>query len=79
MSNKRLVKMIREGKIPNRGGVFFDVYTGYVSEEIAATITTRINDANNTYVTEICDTKEERYTPTKVSIGTTLLPSIEEN
>ena len=44
--------MIESGRIPNRGGVFIDVYTGYISEEIAATITTRINDANNTYITD---------------------------
>lgn len=79
MSNKRLVKMIREGRIPNRGGVFIDAYNQSINEDIAMTITTRIDASNSIYVTEICYTKEERYTPTKVSIGTTPLPSIEEN
>lgn len=78
MSNKRLVKMIREERIPNRG-VFIDAYNQSINEDIAMTITTRVNTCNHYYVTEICDTKEERYTPTKVSIGTTPLPSIEEN
>lgn len=71
--------MIREGRIPNRGGVFIDAYNQSINEDIAMTITTRVNAGNHYYVTEICDTKGERYTPTKVSIGTTPLPSIEEN
>jgi hypothetical protein len=79
MSTKRLVKMIREGKIPNRGGVFIDAYNQSINEDIAMTITTRANTCNHYYVTEICDTKEERYTPTKVSIGTNPLLSLEEN
>jgi hypothetical protein len=62
--------MIREGKIPNRGGVFIDAYNQSINEDIAMTITTRVNASSMIYVTEICDTKEERYTPTKVSIGT---------
>ena len=70
--------MFREGKIPNKGGVFIDAYNQSISEDIAYTITTRVNTCNHYYVT-ICDSKEERYTPTKVSTGTTPLPSIEEN
>ena len=69
MSYKRLVKMIREGRIPNRGGVFIDAYNQSINEDIAMTITTRVNTCNHYYVTEICDSKEERYTPTKVSTG----------
>lgn len=51
--------MIREGKIPNRGGVFIDAYNQSINEDIAMTITTRVNTCNHYYVTEICDTKEE--------------------
>lgn len=79
MSNKRLVKMIRDGRIPNRGGVFIDAYNQSINEDIAMTITTRIYASNSVYVTEICDTKEEKYTSTKVSIGTSPLLSLEEN
>jgi hypothetical protein len=43
------------------------------------TITARVDASSMIYVTEICDTKEERYTPTKVSIGTNPLLSLEEN
>lgn len=52
MSNKRLVKMIREGKIPNRGGVFIDAYNQSIHEDIAMTITTRIDASNSVYVTD---------------------------
>lgn len=52
MSNKRLVKMIREGKIPNRGGVFIDAYNQSINEDIAMTITTRIDASNSVYVTD---------------------------
>jgi hypothetical protein len=52
MSNKRLVKMIREGKIPNRGGVFIDAYNQSINEDIAMTITTRTNTSNHYYVTD---------------------------
>ena len=54
MSNKRLVKMIREGKIPNRG-VFIDAYNQSINEDIAMTITTRVNTCNHYYVTDIYD------------------------
>lgn len=72
------MKMLAEGKIPNKGGVFIDAYNQSINEEIAMTITTRVNTCNHYYVT-VCNTKEERYTPTKVSIGTIPHPFIEEN
>lgn len=50
--NKRLVKMIREGRIPIRGGVFIDAYNQSISEEIAMTITTRVDASNSVYVTD---------------------------
>lgn len=52
MSNKRLVKMIREGRIPSRGGVFIDAYNQSINEDIAMTITTRIDASNSVYVTD---------------------------
>lgn len=47
--------MIREGKIPNRGGVFIDAYNQSINEDIAMTITTRTNTCNHYYVTDIYD------------------------
>lgn len=44
--------MIREGKIPNRGGVFIDAYNQSINEDIAMTITTRIDASNSVYVTD---------------------------
>lgn len=61
--------MIAEGRIPNRGGVWVDAFNQSINEDIAGTLTTRVDGSNMYYVTEICSTKEERYTPTKVSIG----------
>ena len=69
--------MIDNGKIPNRGGVFIDAYNQSINENIAGTITTRVDASNMVFVTEICDTKEKRLSPTKVSTGTTTLPSFE--
>ena len=51
MANKRLDKMIEKGIIPNIGGVWVDAYNQSVNTEIAGTITTRIDAANNTFVT----------------------------
>lgn len=53
MSNSRLMKMIAEGKIPNKGGVFIDVYNQSINEDIAGTITTRTNAGNMVYVTNL--------------------------
>ena len=38
--------------IPNKGGVFIDSYNQSINEEIAGTITTRIDASNMSYVTE---------------------------
>lgn len=50
--NKRLQQLIDKGMIPNKGGVFIDSYNQSVNEEIAGTITTRIDASNMSYVTE---------------------------
>lgn len=47
-----------------------DTYNQQIQEEVSCTIRTNINTANHHFIVEECDTKEERYTPTKVSIGT---------
>lgn len=47
------MKMIAEGKIPNKGGVFIDTYNQSINEDIAGTITTRINAGNMVYVTDL--------------------------
>lgn len=52
MSNKRLMKMIREGRIPNRGGVFIDAYNQSINEKIAMTITARVDASNSVFVTD---------------------------
>lgn len=54
--NKRLYKMIDENKIPNKGGVFIDAYNQSINEDIANTITTRVNDSNMIFITELCNT-----------------------
>ena len=46
------MKMIREGRIPNRGGVFIDAYNQSINEKIAMTITTRVCTSNHYYITE---------------------------
>ena len=50
--NKRLRKMIESGKIPNRGGVFIDAYNQTINEEIAGTITTRVDASNSVFITD---------------------------
>ena len=45
-------------KIPNKGGAFIDAYNQSINEDIAGTITTRVDASNHIFVTEICDTKE---------------------
>lgn len=46
--------MLKEGRIPNRG-VFIDAYNQSINENIAMTITTRVNTCNHFYVTDIYD------------------------
>lgn len=58
MANQRLDKMIEKGIIPNIGGVWVDAYNKSVNTEIAGTITTRIDAANNTFVTVPEETKK---------------------
>lgn len=48
--------MIDKDLIPNRGGVFIDAYNQSINEDIAGTITTRVDASNSIYVTELCDT-----------------------
>lgn len=48
--------MIDKGLIPNRGGVFIDAYNQSINEDIAGTITTRVDASYSIYVTELCDT-----------------------
>ena len=50
--NKRLQKMIDNCLIPNMGGVFIDAYNQSINEDIAGTITTRVDASNMIYVTE---------------------------
>lgn len=50
--NKRLQQLIDKGAIPNKGGVFIDSYNQSVNEDVAGTITTRIDASNMSYVTE---------------------------
>ena len=44
--------MIESGKIPNRGGVFIDAYNQSINEDIAGTITTRVDASNSTFITD---------------------------
>lgn len=41
-----------EGRIPNRGGVFIDAYNQSINEDIAMTITTRVDASNSVFVTD---------------------------
>lgn len=50
--NRRLQNFIDKGMIPNKGGVFIDSYNQSVNEEIAGTITTRVDASNMSFVTE---------------------------
>lgn len=40
-------------KIPNKGGVFIDAYNQSINEDIAGTITTRVDASNLTFVTDM--------------------------
>ena len=44
--------MIDNGLIPDKGGVWIDAYNQSVSEDVAGTITTRIDSSNHYWVTE---------------------------
>lgn len=50
--NTRLQRMIDNGIIPNKGGVWIDAYNQCVSIDICGTITTRIDHSNHYWVTE---------------------------
>ena len=50
--NKRLQSMIDNLLIPNKGGCFIDAYNQSINEEIAGTITTRVDASNMSFVTE---------------------------
>lgn len=45
--------MIDNALIPNRGGVWIDAYSQSIMEDKAGTITTKVSDSNNYYVTDI--------------------------
>lgn len=57
--------------------MWVDAYNQSINYDIAGTLTTRVDGSNMYYVTEICSSKEEKYTHTKVSIGATPRPSSE--
>ena len=52
---KRLEKMLREGKIPCRGGVWIDTYNQTTDKDIAGTILCGIDFRCMHYVTTIED------------------------
>jgi hypothetical protein len=57
-----------------------DTYNQQIHDDVSCTIRTNINTANHHFIVEeICNSKEEKSIPTKVSTGTIPLPSIEEN
>ena len=49
---KRLEKMLREGKIPCRGGVWIDTYNQTTDEDTAGTICCGVDFRNEIYVTD---------------------------
>lgn len=55
---KNLEQMLREGKIPIRGGWWIDAYNMVVSP-IAGTIKARINHNNLYFVTELYEDTED--------------------
>lgn len=59
------MKMLFEGKIPRRGGVFIDAYNQTTNDDIAYTITTRVCTSNHYYVVmeEVKIIKEGNYSP----------------
>lgn len=62
------------------GGAMLDTYNQQVQYDVSCTIRTNINTANHHFIVEeTCDTKDKRFTPTKVSIGTQPKPSSEAN
>ena len=50
--NRRRQNLIDKGMIPNKGGVFIDSYNQSINEEIAGTITTRVDASNMSFVTK---------------------------
>ena len=51
--NTRLVTMLQNGVIPNRGGVWIDCYNQSVNEDVAGTIISGIQSKNHYFVTEM--------------------------
>ena len=62
-----------------RGGQMLDTYNQQIQTEVSCTIRTNINTANHHFIVEEWSSKEEKYTPTKVSIGTPQNNSSEES
>jgi hypothetical protein len=79
MSDKRMMKLLQTRSNEIRGGQMLDTYNQQIQQEVSCTIRTNINTANHHFIVEEWSSKEERYTPTKVSIGMTPPPSTEEN
>lgn len=54
-----LERMLVDGTIPIRGGVWIDIYNHSANTEFAGTIHTRISHGNYWYVTEIADSASD--------------------
>lgn len=78
--DKRLFKMLASVKLVGGGKIcMIDTYNQALHEDVSCTIRTNINTANHHFIVELCDTKENTSTPTKVSIGTQHKSSSEDN
>ncbi len=53
-----------------KDGCMIDTYNQNIQYDVSCTIRTNINTANHHFVVEQCNTKENKSTPMKVSIGT---------
>ena len=52
----RMLQMFDSGKLSFRGGQFIDLYNQCVLDNICITVTTRIDQCNHYWVTEVHDT-----------------------
>lgn len=62
-----------------KDGCMIDTYNQQIQYDVSCTIRTNINTANHHFIVEECNSKENRSTPTKVSIGTQHKSSFEDN
>lgn len=77
--DKRLMTLLQNRGGQIKDGCMIDTYNQQIQYDVSCTIRTNINTANHHFIVELCDTKENTSTLTKVSIGAIQSDSSEDN